>query len=399
MVDVDDACDPGPMPASSHGHQVEDRARQGAAILGVPDFVYEPEHLTRGEGSREVGDGLLVAGQAGLILQSKSRQLEKAVQDTPGKAESWCRKNGLVAQRQANGTRRAIRRGGVSATSLRGYRRSLPTSANWYAVVIIDHPTAPSFELAASKDTLFIALNDWLLLQYRVRSTAGIIQYIERAVDSSLCVPLGEEMVRFAALADADLKECTVPSSFPTLSLLDLSDEDQFCVALVDELVDHVADSANRGFHPEEYLTIVEQLDRIPIIGRTRLGSKMKRTVLDVAADGKRRSFIMTDGGLGSCLSGNRLAFIYQRFNFLADGIEGHYFNAEVAAYGMTRQLQALRHGASTDTGTLVIGVLIHRQLGPRYTFFFVSGTPSIPDEIAAHFAAKYGTFDGQSIQ
>ncbi|BAD57227.1 hypothetical protein NFA_23800 [Nocardia farcinica IFM 10152] len=394
-------CHPCTVATFSQGHRVEDHARRGAAVLGVPDFVYYPEKQVRGRtgGNREVGDGLLVAGEAGLIVQSKSRLDDSAANETPERAEQWCRKHARKGQSQAAGTRRTIQRGGVYATSLRGYRRLLPQFARWAGVVIIDQQNVSAIEFPASTDTLYITLDDWLQLHFMIRSTAGIIDYVERALDSGVTVALGDEADRFVALARADLEACTTLSQFPTLYAGQLSGEEELSVAAVDALVERVADPANRGFDPGSYLGIVEQLDRIPIVGRARLGSKMRQTASDVADDGKSRSFIVIDSDLGPGLRGNRLAFIYNRFNFLVHGIEGHYFNAEVAGYAATRQLQALRNGADTESGTLAVGVLIDRKLGPRYTFVFISGAPNIPDEIAVHFASKYGTLDGRSIR
>jgi len=395
------ACHPCAVSTSSQGYRVEDYARRGAAVLGVPDFVYYPEKQLRGQtgGNREVGDALLVAGGAGLIVQSKSRLDESAASETSARAEQWCRKHARKGQSQAAGTRRTIKRGNVYATSLRGYRRLLPQFARWVGVVIIDQPNVSAIEFPVSTDTLYITLDDWLQLHFMIRSTAGIIDYVERALDSKVTVALGDESDRFVALARADLEACTTLSQFPILYAGQLSGEEERSVAAVDRLVECVADPANRGFDPESYLDIVEQLDRIPIVGRARLGSKIRRTSSGVANDGKPRSFTMIDSDLGPCLRGNRLAFVYNRFNFIEHGIEGNYFNAEVAGYAATRQLQALRSGAGIDTGTLVVGILIDRKLGHRYTFNFISGTPDIPEELAAHFSSKYGNLDGRFIR
>jgi hypothetical protein len=39
----------------------------------MPDFVFEPVVQTTGSGHREVGDGLIVSGQVGIMMQPKSR--------------------------------------------------------------------------------------------------------------------------------------------------------------------------------------------------------------------------------------------------------------------------------------------------------------------------------------
>lgn len=55
------------------GPASEEAARRYAADLGVPDFVYDPVTLSKGNARREVSDGLLISQGRGVILQSKAR--------------------------------------------------------------------------------------------------------------------------------------------------------------------------------------------------------------------------------------------------------------------------------------------------------------------------------------
>lgn len=73
------------------GQQVEDYARRLAGDLGVRDFVCQPIVIRKGKGVREISDGLLVAGNEGLILQVKSRDPDAARLDDPMKAEGMVR--------------------------------------------------------------------------------------------------------------------------------------------------------------------------------------------------------------------------------------------------------------------------------------------------------------------
>jgi hypothetical protein len=150
--------DPGGVQPSTQGQVIEDYARRLAGGLGVPDFVYEPLLRQRRGRNREVGDGLLVAGKDGLIIQVKSRTQSKALLDQPGKAASWCHKHGIEAQRQGNGTRRTLLSEAVRVRSLRGFERTLPDATCWPTVVILDHPADPVVSFEASSDTLFISL-------------------------------------------------------------------------------------------------------------------------------------------------------------------------------------------------------------------------------------------------
>ena len=95
------------------GSLVEEYARRIAGGLGVPDFVYRPVVVTRGSRRREISDGLLVAGNDGLILQTKSRERTTGLSDSPDRAERWCRKEANTAKSQSRGTRRELAAGGA----------------------------------------------------------------------------------------------------------------------------------------------------------------------------------------------------------------------------------------------------------------------------------------------
>src|SRR5207249_6847080 len=88
------------------GTAAEGYTRWISGNLGVSDFVYVPGTVAKGSGSREVSDGLLVAGERGIIVQVKSRERGAARTDDLAKAERWCRKHAARAARQGLGTRR-----------------------------------------------------------------------------------------------------------------------------------------------------------------------------------------------------------------------------------------------------------------------------------------------------
>src|SRR5579871_5389750 len=87
-----------------YGHAVEEDVRQIVAQLGVADFVYTVPVLTRGDGTREVGDALLFSNGMGAILQVKSRL--PGTRD--GDGSTWVTRRGGKAYRQGQGTRRMI---------------------------------------------------------------------------------------------------------------------------------------------------------------------------------------------------------------------------------------------------------------------------------------------------
>jgi hypothetical protein len=216
------------MAPMDQGDAVESYARRLAGALGVPDFVYHPSHVRTGSGSREVGDGLIVVGDAGLILQVKSRNVDSGSSDDPGRAERWCRKHAARARTQGLGTRRRWRQGGVEVSSLRGHSRTLPSPESWPVVVILDHPLDPGVVFEPEPDTIYLSVSDWLGLHALIRSTHGLIRYVHRALESGLNPGLGDEASRYTRLADADAVTAGSPSSVPVLPLEPLGAEDQF---------------------------------------------------------------------------------------------------------------------------------------------------------------------------
>jgi hypothetical protein len=274
------------------GLEVEEYARQLAAGLGVPDFVYRPAATRKGSGDREISDGLLVAGERGLILQVKSRAPDVAATDSRERASSWIAKSAAAAVRQAEGSRRSLMaESGLRFVSMRGYERALPRGDDWPAVVLIDHPNAPPIELPDEPNVLYISTRDWMNLHDRLRSTAAVIEYANRALASGLRPPLGQEHQRYIRLAEADAKYAWRPGSLPIIPLERLTEEELLAVAVFDELVEKVADPSNRPWTEDNYLQVVELLDSQPVLLRATIGAKMIDTFLKVRADGMTRGF------------------------------------------------------------------------------------------------------------
>jgi hypothetical protein len=195
----------GAPPVVSRGSLVEDHARRLAAGMGIPDFVYQPALETRGGSSSEVSDGMLIVGNEGVILQVKSRDLTAGAKDDADRAERWCLKKGEHARRQGLGTRRRLEAGETSFVSLRGLTRVLPASRGWPIVVILDHPLVPSNRFRWGDGCLFMSMNDWVNLHARIRSTAGVVRYVNRAIEAGVDIPLGHEAERYRALSQADV--------------------------------------------------------------------------------------------------------------------------------------------------------------------------------------------------
>lgn len=376
------------------GDAVESYARRLAGALGVPDFVYHPSKVRTGSGSREVGDGLLVVGEEGLILQVKSRNVEAGSSDDTGRAERWCSKHAAKARSQGMGTRRRLQQGGVEVTSLRGHSRTLPSSESWPVVVILDHPLAPAVLFEPEPDTLYLSVSDWLGLHALIRSTHGLIRYVHRALESGLNPGLGDEGSRYARLAEADALTAGSPTSVPVLPLAPLGDEDQFAADLFTDLVEVVADPTSLGWHPEEYLRIVERLDEVPTLARVRLGRRMIARFNEMVRDQGPRGFFSMDRDTRA-----RLCILYDFDHKVEADPTDRTFDALLAAYTTLRHSQAVESGEDASVGTLGVGVLHHPRDGRRYSFVLLEDALlTLPAVIRSDLEARFGVFNGTDI-
>src|SRR2546425_1070959 len=87
------------------GHAIEGATRIAAAFWGLPDFVFRPALRSRDSANREIGDGILIVGERGVVLQVKSRQ---AASSESTRERLWLGKSIDKACRQANGTIRSL---------------------------------------------------------------------------------------------------------------------------------------------------------------------------------------------------------------------------------------------------------------------------------------------------
>jgi len=65
------------------GKAAEEATQDAAALWGLPDFVFRPAIVRVGSsarsGVRELGDGLLVVGTLGVVVQVKTREVSAAM--------------------------------------------------------------------------------------------------------------------------------------------------------------------------------------------------------------------------------------------------------------------------------------------------------------------------------
>jgi hypothetical protein len=380
--------------ANTKGARVEEHARRIAALLGVPDFVYQPLLERKGAAEREISDGMIICGDEGLIMQVKARNATD--HDTLARAERWICKNAETARKQADGTRRRLAESRtVTFTSLRGYTRTLSAVESWPAVVVIDHPSTPAgLQLPASANTLWITIADWRALHAQLRSTATVISYVRRALGSGLLPPLGHEEDRYLALAQADAAAFGGPSSVPMLPMGALDDEDALYAALVDDLIEKVwpQDGPIPWREPDEYRAIVERLDRILPAMRARLGRKIIVTLREAIAADDRRSFLLYDASQDA-----RLLFVC---DVLHDGDPEDRLMAETALLASVRQHQALESGADANSVTLAVGIFHSGNQGRQYSFALVgSPPPAVPDDLRGQIECDYGVLDERAVR
>ncbi len=381
-------------PSESRGANTEQRAREIAALLGVPDFIYRPLLERKGQTQREISDGMIICGEDGLIMQVKAR--ETPDRDTPTRAEQWVRKSAGAARKQADGTRRRLAQPrSVTFTSLRGYSRTLSSVKGWPAVVVVDHPLAPAgIQLPQSESTLWITIADWHELHAQLRSTAAVISYARRALESGLHPPLGQEEDRYLALARADAAAYGGSSSVPMLPLEALDEQDAAYAALVDDLIEQVwpQDGPITWREPDEYRAIVECLDRVLPAMRATLGRKITATLqAAIAADG-RRSFLLYDTSQEA-----RLLFV---FDVLHDGEPEDRLRREIVLLASVRQHQALESGAEPDSVTLAVGIFHSTGRGRQYSFALVgSPPPPVPEDLRAEIERRYGILRGRTVE
>lgn len=218
------------MPAKHHGITREEQVRDIAAHLGVADFVYAAPPVRKGVALREAsGDGLLVVGTRGAILQVKARDPRKARNDSEERARSWIRKNACKAIKQGRGTKRELARrqssgSPISVFPVRAARLERETRQRylhsisqdireWPVIIAIDHPQAPEVDLGFIPGVVSFTFEDWREIQLRLRSTSAMIKYVTRALQNEHHVPLGREGERYAAMRAADEELAAASSS------------------------------------------------------------------------------------------------------------------------------------------------------------------------------------------
>jgi hypothetical protein len=290
-----------PLPGeASQGYAAEVATHDAAAVWGMPDFVFRPKTETAGRGNRELGDGFLIVGDVGVVLQVKSRSLE-AVTDEPDRERGWIEKKSSDALRQARGTIRRMTAGGVTELkNLRG--RSVPidpAAHTWISVAVIDHPQPPDEirpDLGGDEHAVVLLRQDWEFLFDQLKSTHAVAQYLRRV--SGEAIDLGSESSRYYQLAldDANAQPEVLPAeligpgrtvSVPVLPLAPAAGDDFAEHQLIRAIYEEFALAPLTSSAETDRLRTLAELDRVAVGERANVGQFLMTAMKEASEEAK----------------------------------------------------------------------------------------------------------------
>lgn len=272
------------------GRAAEEAAHDAAALWGLPDFVFAPGRRTVGSGTRELGDGVLTAGDLGVVLQVKRRA---APTDDGAKERRWLVKQAAKALSQSRGTVRQLCREPASLTNLRG--RTIQIDGNqfrWVEAIVLDHDSPPDgvvpMDGAELGDAVVLLRRDWEFLFDQLKSTHAVARYLERVAGEPL--ELGLEPVRYYDLAASDA--AATPSgldpafremgglevSEPQLPQAPAASEDEMSHRLVRSILEDIAVTRQRSATEDQRLRVLAELDRLPVRQRAMIGGFLQES-------------------------------------------------------------------------------------------------------------------------
>lgn len=266
------------------GTATEIAVHDAAALWGLPDFFFRPSVEHSGSKNRELGDGLLVVNDLGIVVQAKGRNVAPA---DPTREQAWIEKQIDAALGQARGTVRRLRRSPATLQNGRGRPVTIDgTAYKWVAAIVLEHPDPPEgFTPAVGSNpglpTVVLLRRDWEFLFDQLKSTYAVAQYLTRAADTECC--LGHEPVRYYRLANDDHN--TDPDeldpallaggkqiSAPLLPRAPASHDDRDAFALYRSILEDIAASPGLNDDEPSRLRILADLDRLPVNHRSQMG-------------------------------------------------------------------------------------------------------------------------------
>ncbi|WP_319446146.1 MULTISPECIES: hypothetical protein [unclassified Mycobacterium] len=283
---------PAPVPLDpdrDRGPAAEEAARDSASLWGLPDFVFQPETVQRGNATREVGDGTIVCGNRGLAVQVKART---SAADQADRERSWIIKKAREGARQAAGSVRTVQRSPLAHTNLRG--RSIILDGNeieWVGVVIIDHDSPPedlsAYTEAVTIPHVVVFRKEWEFLFDQLRSTTAVVDYFHRIADHH--TEPGEHVADYYELALADeqagpdltrsliptaLRNPAVHTSHPILPVAPASAADEYGARMYRQMLEDIAESSwDRD--ESQRVHALYLLDNLPVAERATMGRRL----------------------------------------------------------------------------------------------------------------------------
>ncbi|MEX2255037.1 MAG: SEC-C domain-containing protein [Acidimicrobiia bacterium] len=369
----------------------------------MSDFVFVASRVSLGSGaSREAGDGLLVVGERGAILQVKSRQTRSTEPLDRTRSRAWIAKNAAKAQRQGHGTRRTIERLRASGTPLTALPvRALEVPPNdrsrydlvlrdsavgWPTVVILDSPGCEGIELPSDPLTFWITLDDWHELNRAIRSVAGVLTYIDGCLRQAeqIWVPLGHEQRRWAAMVQADAAHAGRGARFASPWFSEAARLEPLAADLYRDLLERVwpRNGTITWEDPAEYRRIVEFLDSAPPALQVDAGRWILRKRHELQHRGRRSS--------GSMLLGNRL-LVYACVG--EDELTESEFASDLLALTTTRCLEASTY-YGRHVETLGVGVRVLREEGVEYNYQLILEPVAVPEDLRRNVEWTYGAIN-----
>ncbi|SMG44495.1 hypothetical protein [Agreia pratensis] len=283
------------------GIAAEMAVQDAASTWGLPDFVFSPVVEQKGSGVREIGDGILVVGRRGAIVQVKTREVAVG---TPEREESWVKKQIAIAGRQVKGTARRMTAGPTEMQNARGRAITVDgPNIEWVGVVIVEHPSPPTIDIDPVEiglPYLVLLRRDWEFLFSQLRSTYAVVDYLHRvAMPTEI---LGEEPHRYFELAKADSEaeprstdpragESTVLHSVPLLPTAPVGDEDLEAHEILRRLLEEIANSEIGDGDETIRQRVLASIDSLPVGYRTDLGEYLLNALAELRSKAPGTAF------------------------------------------------------------------------------------------------------------
>lgn len=297
------------------GAQSEDEVQAAVERAFSSDFVFRSPK--KEAGSDEVTDVLVLFGDVGLVIESKSQAVNTSI-SVHDNSFKWAKKNLKKAGRQVAGAVRTLQTGRMPyAENSRQGRADFSThEVKWlYGLIVLNHRSPPysPFELVPRLKTTqvplhILSLADFLELAWILNTPADLVTYLEDRSDvlqSKLRPLVHREQDVFKYWVDhlEDIYEHRARKNGWSTTRADseryaselrkyLRDEvdDVQAGKLVDELIDRAhdvdpllepLDSAGQLIKsaPDSYIKVATELGMIPRVRRIALGRRFFRIV------------------------------------------------------------------------------------------------------------------------